>query len=62
LLFILLPIILLLIILLLIRLSPIALLLIRLLLYKIQRDGNRLHNFGCGLASCVGAVGHPVGG
>src|ERR1700693_2669509 len=27
-----------------------------LLLYKIQRDGNRLQKFGCGLASGVGAV------
>ena len=46
-------------------------LLIKLLVYKIQRDGNRLHEiewrkidsgkFDCGFASVVGAVGCAVG-
>jgi hypothetical protein len=34
---------------------------IELLLYKIQRDGNRLQEFGCGLGSGVGAMGRAVG-
>src|ERR1700733_5808220 len=39
----------------------IILLPIRLPLYKIQRDGNRLQKFGCGLASGVGAMAFSVG-
>jgi hypothetical protein len=40
----------------------IVFLLIRLLLYKIQRDGKRVQEFGGGLASGVVGVGPPVSG
>src|SRR5580692_7700265 len=57
-----LPSILLLILFVLIRFLLITFLPIKLLLYKIQRDDNRLQEFGCGLASGVVAVGPAVSG